>query len=80
MEIENIKVIRDSIGVAIVPGDEILFNYDGKDVIGKYIGLSSRNTLQFESPLSGTIYNVKPSSINKALHVKFSCYRQEVSA
>ena len=38
MEIENIKVIRDSIGVAIVPGDEILFNYDGKDVIGKYIG------------------------------------------
>ncbi len=73
MIIEKIttKSLKDSKDLPIEEGDIILFNNGDKDIIGKFRGITNRNTLEFVGPLSKKVFRVNPRNISDALHISF---------
>lgn len=73
MTIEKIttKSLKDSKNLPINKGDIILFNNGDKDIIGKFNGITNRNTLEFVGPLSNKTFRVHPKNISDALHISF---------
>jgi hypothetical protein len=73
MIIEKIttKSLKDSKDLPIEKGDIILFHNGDKDIIGKFQGITNRNTLEFVGPLSKKTFRVHPKNISDALHISF---------
>lgn len=68
MQIKKELVISavDDNGQALVEGKTYLFDIEeGKSLCGKYIGITKRGALSFESLLSSVliVFNIMPSSI-----------------
>jgi len=80
MTIEKIttKSLKDSKNLPINEGDIILFNNGDRDIIGKFNGITKRNTLEFVGPLSKKTFRVNPKNISDALHISFKFKLEDV--
>jgi hypothetical protein len=80
MTIEKIttKSLKDSKNLPINEGDIILFNNGDRDIIGKFNGITKRNTLEFVGPLSNKTFRVNPKNISDALHISFKFKLEDV--
>ena len=64
IETEQKKYIVDTVkGDVIVPGDKVLYEHTGKNVLAAYVGITRQNTLRFKNVIDNVEYNVRPASI-----------------
>ncbi len=80
MTIEKIttKTLKDSKDLPIKEGDIILFHSGDRDIIGRFNGITNRNTLEFTGPLSKKTFRVNPKNISDALHISFKFKLEDV--
>lgn len=65
------RMIKDSSDIPIKHGDLIVFETaDNRSVIGRFVEITDRGSLKFESTISGNEFCVMPKSIVVSHHMK----------